>query len=660
MNPLRTMSDMISRGALAAFLGRSHGGARDLYDQFGYPKVIQPRELMAMYLRNGIANRIVRSFPSATWRDSPIIRDAAGESGEEGDKGYSPFVASVNSIFERHRVLHYLARADRLSGVGRYGVIVLGFQDGKHPHEPLEKGNHPLMYIQAYSETNTTINTYEVDKRSPRYGRPKQYTVKTGSLMGDKSSQTTSLPVHWTRVIHLAEFLDEDDVYGTPRLMPAFNHLMDLEKVLGSGAETFWLNARPGLGLFAESDANFSDEALADMKKQATAYDHQLQRILAMQGVTAQQFNASIADPKPNIDTLLDVISGTVGIPKRILVGSERGELSSTQDETNWSNKIDERREHFVSPSILVPFIQKMIETGNIIRPEKKFWVEWPEIGALGAKEEADVGLVRTQMLSAYVSSPGSDLLVPPTEFRTLFLGLEPQSEYQDEVNEFPELDETLPPDESEPPLSDNLLVHYDESQPREKDGKFGETSGGDDGGGDDYSRSDPGLADEDDSRPAHNRIAGASLSSPPTSKEYGAVEFYTGDGYIEINNDLRKMGRTSFSEVKDLDTLFSKTSLSEPIVAYRSMSERSLKRITEAGGTFTDAGFVSLSASADYDFQGTNITVEVRLPKGSKALPVAGMSVNSSENEILVNRGSSFKVVKQGSKTILELQKEK
>lgn len=655
---LRTMSDMISRGALAAFLGRSHNGARDLYDQFGYPKVIQPREFMAMYLRNGMANRIVRSFPSATWRDSPIIRDAAGESGDPEDKSYSPFVESVNSLFERHRVAHYLARADRLSGVGRYGVIVLGFQDGKRPDEPLEKGNHPLMYIQAYSETNTTINTYEVDRRSPRYGRPKQYTVKTGSLMGDKSSQTTSLPVHWTRVIHLAEFLDEDDVYGTPRLMPAFNHLMDLEKVLGSGAETFWLNARPGLGLFADSDASFSDEALADMKNQATAYDHQLQRILAMQGVTAQQFNASIADPKPNIDTLLDVIAGTVGIPKRILVGSERGELSSTQDETNWSNKIDERREHFITPSLLVPFVQKMIDTGNVAQPEKKFWVEWPEIGALGPQEQANVGLVRTQMLSAYVMAQGSDLLVPPSEFRTLFLGLEPESEYKDEVAELPELDETAPREEIESEPAVNLLVHFDDDQPREKDGRFGEKPGDGDDKGDDYGSSDPSLYDEDDSRPAHNRIASSSVSSPISDKELKAVEFYTADGFTEINDDLRKTGRTHLSEVKDLDTLFAKTSLSEPVVAYRSMSERSLKRITDAGGTFTDAGFVSLSASADYDFQGTNITVEVRLPKGSKALPVAGMSSNSSENEILVNRGSSFKVIKQGSKVILELQK--
>ena len=448
---LKTMSNLISRAGLAAFLGRSHGGARDLYTQFGYPKVLMPQDLMAMYLRNGIANRIVRSFPDATWRNVPIIRDAAGESADPEDKSYSPFVEATQSLFERHRVPHYLSRADRLSGIGRYGVLVLGFNDGKRPDQPLDKGNHPLIYIQAYSELNTTINTFEMDKQNPRYGRPKLYTVKTGSLMGDKTSQMTSMPVHYTRVIHLAEFLDEDDVYGTPRLTPAFNHLMDLEKVLGSGAETFWLNARPGLGLFADADASFTDASLADMKKQASDYDHQLQRIIAMQGVTAQQFNAAIADPEPNISTLLDVISGTVGMPKRILVGSERGELSSTQDETNWSNKIDERRHAFVTPGILVPFIQKMIETGNLPKPDKKFMIEWPEVGALGPKEQADVGLVRTQMLSAYVAAPGSDLLVPPTEFRTVFLGLEPESEYKEEVEEQEALDEQDPALQEEP-----------------------------------------------------------------------------------------------------------------------------------------------------------------------------------------------------------------
>lgn len=455
---IRTMADILSRSAIAAWLGRSHNGARDMYDQFGYPKILRTQELMAMYLRNGIANRVVRSFPDATWRDAPLVRDAKGESPDPDNKSYSPFVESVQSLFDRHRVLHYLARADRMSGIGRYGVIVMGFGDGRQMHEPLAKGSHPLLYIQAYSEQNTTINTYEMDKKNARYGRPKQYTVRTGTLTGDKTTQTMSMPVHYSRVIHLAEFLDEDDVFGTPRLTPCFNHLMDLEKVLGSGAETFWLNARPGLGIFADSDASFSDAQLKEMKDQATAYDHQLQRILAMQGVTAQQFNAAIADPKPNIDALLDVIAGTAGIPKRILVGSERGELSSTQDETNWSNKIDERRKHFITPSVLVPFVQRMIETGNVLRPEKKFWVEWPEVGALGPKEEADVGLVRAQMLSTYVMAPGSDLLVPPTEFRTKFLGLEPESEYKDEIEELEEIDETPANDVVEEPKVNAII----------------------------------------------------------------------------------------------------------------------------------------------------------------------------------------------------------
>lgn len=458
---LNVFNNAISRIALSAYFGKTHGGVRDLYESFGYPRQIQPAEFMAMYLRNGMANRIVRSFPGSTWRQAPIIHDEEGESEDEEGSSFSPFTKAVNDLFEKHRVIHHLERADRLSGIGKFGVLVMGFQDGEPMYKPLTAKKAPLLFMQAYSELNTVINTYEMDEQNPRFGLPKQYTVKAGMLNGDKSSQTRSIPVHHSRVLHLSEFLDEDNVFGTPRLMPAFNHLMDLEKVLGSGAETFWLNARPGLGIFADKESNFDAEALKDMKAQAEDYDNQLKRVLALQGVTAQQFQAAIADPKPNIETLLDVISGTVGIPKRILIGSERGELSSTQDETNWSSKIEERRENFATPSILKPFIGLMIKTGNLPDPKEKFTVAWPDEGALGPEAEANMGMTRSNTLRNYVTSPGAELIVPPSEFRTKFLGLEAESEYADEVDPYAE----QPLDEENPEVVDE----FDDSAPVEQ-----------------------------------------------------------------------------------------------------------------------------------------------------------------------------------------------
>lgn len=425
---LRNMSGSI-RAQLAAMLGFSHGGDRDMYQVLGYPRVLIAENLMAMYLRNPIANRIVHSYPRATWREPPIIRDETGESPIPGDPAYSPFVEAWDTVSTKFRVLHHIERADRLSGIGRFGLLVMGFRDGKKTDQPLESDNAPLLYLQAYAETNVTINEWDWDIKSPRFGKPIVYTVQTGNLSGEKSSQRRSIRVHYTRAIHLAEFLDEDDNYGTPRLFPLYNHLQDLEKVVGSSAETFWLNARPGLGLFADADAQISEEQLADMKTQATDFEHQLRRILAMQGVTAQQFQALVADPKPNIETLLDLIAGGSGIPKRILIGSERGELSSSQDENNWAARIDERRKNFGTPCVLQPLITRLIATNNLPKPEGDWWVEWPEAAALGPEAEANVAFTKSNTLKNYMSTPGAELIVPPGEFRQTFLGLEPSPE---------------------------------------------------------------------------------------------------------------------------------------------------------------------------------------------------------------------------------------
>ena len=50
--------------------------------------------------------------------------------------------------------------------------------------------------------------------------------------------------VHASRVIHVAEDILDDEVYGIPRLEPLYNYLDDLLKVVGGSAEMFWLDAK--------------------------------------------------------------------------------------------------------------------------------------------------------------------------------------------------------------------------------------------------------------------------------------------------------------------------------------------------------------------------------------------------------------------------------
>lgn len=439
----------IVRQRLAGFLGFSHGGRRDLYEAFGYSRLMVVGDILAMYLRNDIASRIIRAFPQATWRDDITIKDDDGDSIEEktssGDvnDNFSPFAKEVHDFFNKFKVKSYLERADRLSSIGQYGILFMGFNDGLQPNMPLGTGKAPLLYLQAYGEQNVTISSWDLDKKSPRFGKPLLYTLSTGTVLGGgQVAHVASFAVHWSRCIHIAEFLDEDETFGTPRLLPIINRLMDLEKLVGSAAETFWLNARGGLSITADKDASLSVGGIADMKEQAEDWSNQLRRTIALQGAKAELLHAGIADPKNTADILLDLIAGAMGMPRRILTGSERGELASSQDENNWAARIGERRKNFASPFILGPFVRLMIVTGNIRPPVGEWRAEWPDATAMTALNVAQIGERKANALLKYLSAAGAEDVVPYQEFRSDFLGLPPESEYT--VDEEP-LDENDP-----------------------------------------------------------------------------------------------------------------------------------------------------------------------------------------------------------------------
>lgn len=445
-------STAVLRSRLAYTLGKSHGGNRNLYESFGYPLDVSTESLWGMYQRNDIASRIIRSYPSATWREEPVIRDEEGDSSEKGGEGYSAFVEAVEDYFDEHKLLRTLERVDRLASIGRYGVLFLGFNDGMSPRLP-RPSKCKLLFAQPYGELGVTVSKWCSDVRNPRFGLPELYTLNAAASSDARQvSPKKSITAHWTRVIHVAEYLDQDDVYGSPRLLPVYNRLMDLEKVVGGSAESFWLNATRMVSISADKDSNLDDDQIAAMKEQAEEMAHQTRRWVVGQGITLGGLSVEQADPEPNVTTLLDLIAGATGIPKRILIGSERGELSSAQDENNWSERTDERRRNFATPSLLRPLVDILISVGELPEPQGKWWVEWPEINTQDPVAESTIAMNRASAISTYANSPSAEFVVPMQEFRKDVLGMPPESDYDvpeiEEIEEFeaPEEEEDVPP----------------------------------------------------------------------------------------------------------------------------------------------------------------------------------------------------------------------
>ena len=370
MKPLKVFSQLIDRAKLAAKLGMQFGGKRDLYAVFGYKTQLTLDDYEAKYARQNIARRIVDAPPAATWRTPPKINFPGTGNKEE------KFVKAWDRLARKHRIWATFEKADRLAGLGNYSIMLLGFSDGADFKNPVSSSKtNELLYVQAYSQTYVEILSVETDTSNPRFGLPTMYRIKVRDPLqgictgaGKSSIISTALDVHYSRVVHVAEEATDNNIVGTPRLQSVYDLFDDLAKVVGGTAETYWLTANKGMQIDVDKEAELSSEDEAALTDEIEEYQHQLRRFIRTRGVKINDLGSAVPDPKNTFEMLIALISGAKGIPKRILLGSEIGQLASDQDRANWADRIKERRNAFAEPCMLLPFLERCINAG--ILPE--------------------------------------------------------------------------------------------------------------------------------------------------------------------------------------------------------------------------------------------------------------------------------------------------
>jgi len=220
---------------------------RDLWDECNYPDSITPAEYRKSYDRGDVAERVVSIYPTETWVVEPEIF-------EQEEPELTEFEQAWEDLAKLHNVFHYLQRIDELSGIGHYGVLLLGFgtsleepvpgveeavkarlsQKTKPPKtsnvkrkapkpekEPVENAEPPgttttgapttttippegvldvapsvegvskqLLYLRPFDEEAAKIAEYEQDVTNPRYGLPKYYNITLFTPTEMASAQT--------------------------------------------------------------------------------------------------------------------------------------------------------------------------------------------------------------------------------------------------------------------------------------------------------------------------------------------------------------------------------------------------------------------------------------------------------------------------------------
>src|SRR5678815_446086 len=90
---------------------------------------------------------------------------------------------------------------------------------------------------------------------------------------------------------------------------------------------------------------------------------------------------------------IITQIAGAKAIPKRILTGSEMGELASSQDRDNWKDQVQGRQTGYAGPYIVRPLVDRLVKYGYLPPPKEgplAYEVRWPHIETLTEKEKVD------------------------------------------------------------------------------------------------------------------------------------------------------------------------------------------------------------------------------------------------------------------------------
>lgn len=473
---------------------------RDIQKECGHPAyggTQDPWQYQHLYDRSPIANRVVRVMPEECWQVQPkVYEDEDPEVSTEFEEAWNDLPKQLRmggGPAESHYgdeagspIWEYLKRVDILSGIGSFGILLFGFDDGLPLNVPvkgfladdvseaLSSGSYPmptmpgesfgggssgnpngpggstpytgmtptsegssqastpysvtapygpalqgtdaqyfhdtlmpespnssqqqgtkqrrkLLFIRVFPESLVQIVRYESRFTSPRFGQPVMYRVTLNDptqIHGGVGLPTSTVEVHWSRVLHVADNRTSSEVFGNPRMQAVLDRLLDLQKLYGGSAEMYWQGAFPGISF--ETDPALGGDVpvnLETTKATVENYMNGLQRYLALVGMTAKTLSPQVVDPTPQINIQVEAICIQLGIPKRVFMGSERGELASSQDDAKFNDRIRERQLSYLTPQIVVPFVDRLIQVGVLPAPQMG-----SRLDQVGEATSSDVG----------------------------------------------------------------------------------------------------------------------------------------------------------------------------------------------------------------------------------------------------------------------------
>lgn len=414
-------SEVLDRMRFARRAGLQYGTKRDVYDVAGYPGLSDldgPDGFdyyWDRYERDEIAGRIVDLAPQVCWSKPPRL----GEPDIDGD---TPLTTAFDEMANRVSLWRTFERADKLARLGRYGALLIGVRgDGDDAalagEMPRLAGPQDVLYLSPFAERHARISEFEDDPTSPRYGLPRMYELdlSVGVTSQMTRGSATTVFVHHSRILHLAEGLLEDDVFGRPVLKRVFNRLLDYEKIAASTGEGYWQLAARILTAQLDPNAEVDDRTITAMGGALEEIMHDLRRQFVGQGAKLEWLGGEAIDPTGAAKMYERMIAAGSDIPAKILFGNEAGERASTEDQKQWLSWNQGRQEVYCEPAFLRAFVDRMIQYNGLPTPRAGYFFDWPPLFAQDEKEIAETNRLKAEVAKALTPIGGN-----PTDLVTI------------------------------------------------------------------------------------------------------------------------------------------------------------------------------------------------------------------------------------------------
>jgi hypothetical protein len=401
----------------------------------GYPREIKFQDYKYMYDRDGIASRVVSLYPWACWGVTPYVFER--EDIEVGKK--TKFEKAWEDLVENHNILSKLYELDEKSGIGCFGLALVGMSEsGKldtraykvdvyGKPKDTKPAKRKLLYFSVFDEGDVRIESVEENPGKARYGKPVYYQIKMASNKKGDYTIGSEQRVHWTRCIHVpSDGGPSNDVFGPPRQQRPWNYLMNLRKIYGGSGQMFWNGGFPGTAFQVPSElAGQVELDKKALKKEIEEYLAGFKRYLALEGVEANQLMPNIADPKPHVEIELEAVCIAMQCPMRIFKGTEEARLASMQDTGNFHNNVKLRLTTRCTPRILRPTVDLFMATG-IMPYVDKYYTSYPDLDATSEKDKADIAAKLIRALTDYMKG-GVAKLIPPLEMWSMIMNYTPE-----------------------------------------------------------------------------------------------------------------------------------------------------------------------------------------------------------------------------------------